>query len=513
MPMRQIRTILTHRLTHNLSLEQTALAVRRSKGSVFNICNRFTSSGLVWPLDPELTDDQLETALFPPSVHPKETSSDATPPLPDIGYIEQQLARKNVTIALLYEEYRREHPDGISQASFYRYVRSQKKPNLSLHHVYKGGDILYSDYSGDGLEYIDIETGECIPVELFVATLAASSRIYAEGTLSQHAHHFTMAHVHAFEFYGGVSACIVPDNLKSAVTKANRYDPTINHLFAKFAEHYGTTILPARVRAPRDKGSVESAVLIAQRRIIAALRDQKFFSLAEINSAIAEQVDIINTRPMKDHGGRTRNERFADCDKPYLKPLTQKRFTISEIRHDVAVGLDYHIQFRKHFYSVPYALAKKKVDVHLDGLTVEIYHNGIHCCRHQLSLKPYRYTTKNDHMPPNHAFVRGMKPQWFIDKARQIGTSTTAVAEVMMKRCTHPQQGFRAAQGLLSLAKAYEPVRVENACAKALHFKSTKLADIKSILKNGLDAQQVLHFPTTPTVDHENIRGGDYYQQ
>ena len=201
--MRQIRTILTHRLTHNLSLEQTALAVRRSKGSVFNICNRFTTSGLTWPLDPELTDGQLEVALFPPSSHP-ETASGKTPPLPDIGYIEKELARKHVTVALLYEEYRRKHPDGISQASFCRYIHSHKKPNLSLHHVYKGGDILYSDYSGDGLEYIDIETGECIAVELFVTALAASCKIYAEVTLSQHTHHFTMAHVHAFEYYGGV---------------------------------------------------------------------------------------------------------------------------------------------------------------------------------------------------------------------------------------------------------------------------------------------------------------------
>lgn len=510
--MRQIRTILTHRFTNKLSLEQTARSVRRSKGSVFNICSRFTASGLCWPLNPEFTDEQLEEALFPPTNHLVEASGN-TPPLPDISYIEQELARKHVTIALLYEEYRREHPEGISQASFYRYIHSHKKPTLSLHHVYKGGDILYCDYSGDGLEYIDIETGECIPVELFVASLAASSRIYAEGTLSQHSHHFTMAHVHAFEFYGGVSACIVPDNLKSAVTKVNRYDPTINHLFSKFAEHYGTTILPARVRAPRDKGSVESAVLIAQRRIIAALRDQKFFSLADVNIAIAEQVEFINARPMKDHGGRTRNERFTDCDKPHLKPLPQNRFTISDVKHDVAVGLDYHLQFRKHFYSVPYTLAKKKVDVHLDGLTLEIYHNGVHCCRHQLSLKLYGYTTRNDHMPPNHAFVRGMRPEWFIDKAREIGASTATVAEVMMKKCSHPQQGFRAVQGLLSLAKVYEPGRLENACAKAFHFKSTKLADIKSILKNGLDTQHVVPFPTSQSVEHENIRGSDYYQQ
>jgi len=509
--MRQIRTILNHRLTHKLSLEQTALAVHRSKGSVFNICNRFSASGLSWPLKSGTTDEQLEEALFPKPSQPVVAKESAA--LPDIHYIEEQLKRPHVTIALLYDEYRREHSDGISQASFYRHIHSHKKPTLSLHHVYKGGDILYSDYSGDGLEYIDIETGECVPVELFVSALAASSRIYAEGNLSQHTHHFTMTHVHAFEYYGGVTACIVPDNLKSAVTKANRYDPTFNHLFAEFAEHYGTVILPARVRAPRDKGSVESAVLIAQHWIVAALRDRKFFSLAELNSAIAEQVEIINSRPMKDHGGHSRNDRFADNDKPYLKPLPQKRFTISEVKHDVNVGLNYHIQFRKHFYSVPYTLAKKKVDVHLNGLTVEIYHNGVHSCRHQLSLKPYGYTTKNDHMPPNHAFVRGMRPEWFIEKAQEIGPSTAAVAETIMKKGFHPQQGFRAVQGLLSLAKAYEPGRVEKACEKALYFKSTKLSDIKSILKNGLDAQQVLHFPTTPSIDHENIRGGDYYQQ
>lgn len=508
-PMRRIRQILTHRLAYKLSLEQTARAVRKSKGCVYNICNRFSSSGLKWPLDPAMTEEQLEQALFPPSATP----SPNTDTLPDIAYIESQLSQKHVTVSLLYEEYLQQHPAGMSQASFYRYVRSQKKPVLSLHHVHKGGDTLYTDYSGDGLEYVDRETGECIPVELLVTALAASSRIYAECTRSQHDHHFTLSHVRAFEYYGGVTASIVPDNLKSAVTKANRYDPTINHLFAEFADHYGTTILPARVRAPRDKGSVESAVLIAQRWIIAALRNCTFFSLEELNSAILEQVEFINNRPMKDHGGRSRNERFEDCDKPYLKELPAKRFTISEIKHDLKVGLNYHIQFRKHFYSIPYSLAKKKVDVHLNGATIEIYHNGVHCCRHQLSLRPHGYTTKNDHMPPNHAFVRGFRPEWLIEKAQDIGSSTAAVAKTIMKKCTHPQQGFRAVQGLLSLTKAYEPQRVECACEKALHFKATKLADIKSILKNGLDAQQVLTFPVPESTDHENIRGADYYQE
>lgn len=370
--MRRIRQILTHRLTHKLSLEQTARTVRKSKGCVYNICSRFSSSGLKWPLDPAMTDEQLEQALFPPSAKPSPNADS----LPDIAYIESQLSQQHVTVALLYEEYRQQHPGGMSQSSFYRNIRSQKKPVLSLHHVHKGGDTLYTDYSGDGLEYVDCKTGECIPVDLLVTALAASSRIYAECSRSQHDHHFTLSHVHAFEYYGGVTASIVPDNLKSAVTKANRYDPTINHLFAEFADHYGTTILPARVRAPRDKGGVESAVLIAQRWIIAALRNRTFFSLEELNCAVLEQVEFINNRPMKDHGGRSRNERFEDCDKPYLKKLPANRFTISEIKHDLKVGLNYHIQFRKHFYSVPYALAKKNVDVHLNGATIEIYHNS-----------------------------------------------------------------------------------------------------------------------------------------
>lgn len=513
-PMRQIRQILNHRYTHNLSLEQTARAVRKSKGCVYNICKRFSTCGLQWPLAPSMTDQQLEQVLFPPSAADISSDNTAHSPsvLPDIAYIEKELARKGVTIALLYHEYRKEHPDGMSQASFYRYIRLHKTPNLSLHHVYKGGDILYSDYSGTKLEYIDRQTGEIYSAELFVACLAASSYTYAEAMVSQQAPQLSTAHIHAFEFFGGVTACIVPDNLKSAVTKANRYDPTINHHFALFADHYNTVVLPTRVAAPRDKGSVESAVLNALRWIIAALRNQTFFSVKEINEAVAEQLELINNRPMKDHGGRSRRQRFEELDKPFLKPLPDEPFRISEVKHDVGVGLNYHIQFKKHFYSVPFTLAKKRVDVHLNGTTVEIYHNGEHCCRHMFSTRPYGYTTKPEHMPPNHAFVRGLRPEWLIEKAEQTGKATAEMAKAIMQKCSHPQQGFRAVQGLLALAKAYPPQRVEAACSKALSFNAKKLADIKSILKNGLDSQQTLQFPDVKSTTHENIRGADYYQ-
>lgn len=508
--MRKIREILNHRFTHGLSLEKTALAVKKSKGCVFKTCTQFKASGLCWPLPPDITDDQLERAVFPDN----GTSVQQQPsvPLPDISYIEQELAKKHVTVQLLYREYKDQHHDGMSKASFYRYIKREKSPKLSLHLFHKGGDILYCDYSGDGLSYVDKATGEIHDVELFVATLAASSYTYAEATHSQHDHNFTMSHVRAYDFFGGVTACIVPDNLKSAVTKPNRYDPTLNLVFGKFAEHYGTVILPARVATPRDKGGVESAVLVAQRWIIAALRNETFFSLAEINDAILKELEYINNRAMQDHGGLSRWQRFQNVDKPYLKALPQSRFMISEIKHDVSVGINYHIQFKKHFYSVPYKLARKKVDVHLNGSTIEVYHNGQHCCRHLLSVRAGGYTTNSEHMPPNHAFVHGMRPEWFIAKASEIGTSTAAMAEAIMKKCAHPQQGFRAVQGLLRLAKEYPHNRMEAACQRALNLKAHRYADVKSILEKGLDSQQLLEFPNSKTENHDNVRGSQYYE-
>lgn len=507
-PMRKIREILTHRFTHGLSFEKTALAVRKSKGCIYSTCTQFTASGLPWPLPTDMTDEQLERAIF----QDKCLLQVSTATLPDITYIEQELAKKHVTVQLLYREYKDQQPDGMSQASFYRYIKSKKSPKLSMHLLHKGGDILYCDYSGDGLSYVDRSTGEIHKVELFVASLAASSYTYAEASHSQQDQHFTMSHVRAYEFFGGSTACIVPDNLKSAITKANRYDPTINLVFAKFAEHYGTVVLPARVATPRDKGGVESAVLTTQRWIIAALRNQIFFSLSEINLAIMQKLELVNDRPMRDHGGLSRLQRFMEQDKPYLKALPQSPFRISAVKHDVSVGVNYHIQFKKHFYSAPFALARKKVDVHLNGSTIEIYHNGQHCCRHQFSARHGGYTTNSEHMPPNHAFVHGMRPEWYVAKAGEISPSTATMAEAIMKKCAHPQQGFRAVQGLLRLAKVYPHDRMEAACARALHLKAHRFVDVKSILEQGLDAQQVILFPSSEPDVHGNIRGAQYYE-
>ncbi len=380
-----------------------------------------------------------------------------------------------------------------------------------MHFEHKGGDILYCDYSGDGLFWIDRNTGKQHDVELFVACLAASSLTYAEVTPSQNEWHFAMSHARAFAYFGGVTASIIPDNLKSAVTKTNRYDPTINKLFAKCAEHYGTVVLPARVAKPRDKGSVESAVLICQRNILAALRDRTFYSIAEINEAVRGELEILNNRGMKDHGGLSRRQRYEMRDKPFLKPLPAEPFRISVIKNDVTVGLNYHIQFQDHFYSIPSSLAREKVDVHLNGSTVEVYHKGVHCCRHVLGEKNFGYTTRGDHMPPNHTYVKGLTPGWFLAKARQIGPSVCEIADAVMKKSAHPEQGFRAVQGLLALAKKYDHTRIERACARALVHKAFKLTAIKSILEQGLDEQETIIFSENKPMVHDNIRGPQYY--
>jgi len=506
-PMRSVRQILEYRLSHGKSYEITGSTLGISAGTARNVCTLFAATGLPWPLPEGMSDSQLEAKLYP--AKPAEMMPKS--PLLDPAYITRELARKHVTRKLLHAEYIKEHPDGMSLAHYYRYVHAHLAPEVTMHFDHKGGDRQYSDYSGDGIPYTDFVTGEVQMSELFVTCLAASSYTYAEATQSQCQDNFALSHVRAFDFFGGVPASVMPDNLKSGVTKADYFDPTINRLFAKLAEHYGTVIIPARAMKPRDKGGVESAVLVSQRNIIAALRDRIFYSIAEINAAVREQVKEINLSPMKDHGGRSRLDRFYDSDQPFLKPLPSEAFSISHIKHNVAVARDYHVQYDKHHYSVPYTLVGKKVDIHLNGMTIEIYHDNIHCCRHPLRTGNYGYSTHPEHMPPHHAFVKGWSAAWFISKAKEIGPHTADYVAAMIGKSSHEEHGYRAAQGLLRLAKSYPSQRIENACLYAQSLNALKLSDIKSVLEQGIDLRQTIPFPQQAPVVHENIRGPGSY--
>jgi transposase len=507
--MRRIRDVLQYHFEYRRSNDEIARALQISKGSVHNILSRFMASGLTWPLEPGLSDCVLGERLYPAPALTHEASI----VLPDVEYIDHELLRRHVTLELLWREYHEAHPDGLSRASFYRFCRQkrERQPQMKMEH--KPGDKLFVDYSGDGLEYINRFTGEIIPAELFVCAWGASSYSYAEATETQKAIDFTLSHVRAFEYFGGLPQALVPDNAKCAVKKPDRYEPDVAPLFQKMAQHYGIAVIPARIRKPRDKAVVESAVGFVQRYILGRLRNRRFFSLDEINQAIRIELEALNAEPMRGYGGKSRKERFEETERAVLRPLPEERFTISEVKLDARVAPNYHVVFGEHYYSVPHHLARKCVDIYLAGYIVEIYHEHVHICRHRKAPADHAYSTIDSHMPANHRFVRGWSSEWFISKAEQIGQSTAALACAIMKRHRHPQQGFNSVMGILNLAKQYEPSRVERAAARALRLNALSYHSVKSILQRNLDkneaaaTQCVLPLLT----NHENIRGAHYF--
>lgn len=505
--MRRIQEILRYHFEANLSNERISLALGISKGSVHNTLRRFKDSGLAWPLPPEQNDSELEARLYPPD--------EPAAPLPSIEYLTNEMKRRHVTLQLLWEEYIAAHPDGVSRAGFYRYYRSgTRDESICMKMENKGGDKLFVDYSGDSLEYINREAGEVVKTELFLASWGASSRTYVEATHTQSSEDFVGSHIRTFKYFGVVPHAIVPDNLKSGVRKAHRYDPEINPLYAQMAKHYGTVILPARVRKPRDKAVVESNGLVVQHFILGRLRNERFYSLAEINAAILPLLEELDNRGMKDYGGKTRKERFEELDRPNAKPLCAEPFKITSIKIGVSVAPNYHIRYKDHYYSVPHHLARNAVDVYQSGNIIEIYHENAHVCRHPQSWKKYGYTTNKEHMPPEHQFVNGWSSSWFIFKAGEIGPGCALFVKEVMKKQEHVQQGFNAAMGILNLSRTYSKERLEAACTRACKFSSYSIRALKSILEKNLDAvvEPESSQAELPIITHENIRGAAYYQ-
>lgn len=510
--MRSIRQILYYRLEKEIGADQTARALKVSKGTVINTMKRFSESGLAWPLPEKLADTTLEKRLYPLS-----RVDNADPALPTLSYLEQELARKHVTLQCLYDEYVTSTPEPVSRASFYRYYKQnrRKRPSMPIEH--RGGDLVYVDYSGDGLSYMDRRSGECKEVDLFCCCWGLSSYSYADATESQKKRDFSNSHVRAFRYFGVSPHGLVPDNLKSAVTKACPFDPVINPLYEELGRHYGVAILPARVRKPKDKAKVESAVLHIQRFILARLRNRQFFSLDEINVAIAELLDAFNARPMKDYGYQNRRERFERLDRDQAQPLPSEPFRITDVKLNVLVGKNYHIRYHDHFYSVPFEHVGKRVTVRRCGGMVEVFYDNLLLTRHLYSTRKFGYSTKTEHMPKAHQFTKGLTPGWIIAQASKIGNNTVNAVTAAMQRSEHVQQGFNSALGVLRLAKAYSPERLEAACRRCLYYKCVTYRSLKSVLENNLD-QKPLNEVSTPTqqsskvVMHKNLRR-DFGQQ
>lgn len=505
--MRKIRETL--RLHHDSGLGQRPIArcLDISRTTVGDYLHRAKIAGLGWPLPQDLTDQQLYNRLFPPAA--PASASDRS--LPDCAYLHTELKRKGVTLMLLWEEYQADHRQGYRYSHFCDLYRQWvRKLKISMRQIHKAGEKLFVDYAGQTLSIVNPHTGEITEAQIFVAVLGASSYTFAEATLSQNLPDWLGSHTRAFEFLGGVPELVIPDNLKSAVSKPCRYEPDLNPSYQELAEHYATAVIPARVRKPKDKAKAEVGVQIVERWILARLRKQTFFSLADANATIRVLLTDLNSRPFKKLPG-SRKEAFETLDRPALKPLPAEAYSFSQWKK-VRAGIDYHVEVDGHYYSVPYQLRGRQLEARITATSVECFVQRKRVASHARSFQKGRHTTVSAHMPKGQQEYADWTPQRLVRWAAQTGPRTATMTEAILASRQHAQQAFRSAMGLISLAKVYTPERLEAACDLALDGGATNYKSVKSILKTNLDQQpRQQSLPTVKPIAHDNIRGGHYY--
>jgi transposase len=505
--MRKIKDVLRLKFETDLSHRRIARCCHVSRPAVAALLSRFEDAGLSWPAAAEMDDATLERRLYPPAPALPATERTA----PDWPQIHRELRRKGVTLMLLWHEYKAAHPEGVQYSWFCEQYRAWAgKLDVVMRQEHRAGEKLFVDYAGQTAEVVDRRTGEVRQAQIFVAVLGASNYTYAEATWSQQLPDWIGSHVRAFEFLGGTSEVVVPDNLRSGVSKAHRYEPDLNPTYRDLANHYGVAVLPARARRPRDKAKAEAGVLLVERWILAALRNQSFFSLAELNREISRLLKRLNEHPFKKLPG-SRQELFEQLDRPALQPLPAQAYAFAEWKK-VRVNIDYHVDVEGHYYSVPYQLVRKSLDARYTARTVECFHKGQRVASHIRSLLKGHHTTVAEHMPKSHREYAQWTPQRLIRWAEKTGPATAGVVQSILARRAHPQQGFRSCLGILRLGKSFSDERLEAACRRALKIGSCSYKSIDSILRQGLDRralpeQQALDL----SIEHDNIRGSDYY--
>jgi transposase len=501
--MRKIREVLRLKWGCGLANLAVARSCHISSSTVSEYVKRAKASGFCWPLPDDLDDAALYARLYPPAERP----ADQAIPMPDWAEVHKEMGRKGVTRQLLWQEYRAQHPTGYGYSQFcehYRRWAAKLHPRMRQTHAAGEG---YVDYSGLKMSVVDVATGEVCEVEIFVYVLAASDYIYAEAQWGQDAASWLGGHVRTFEHLGGVPPVTVPDNLKSGVKQPCRYEPDVNRAYQALAEHYGTAVVPARVRKPRDKAKVETAVQIVQREVQAPLRDVHFLGLVALNAAIAERLRRINDRPMR-HVGQSRRELLEAVDRPALLPLPVRPFELADWKL-AKVAIDYHVEFDDHFYSVPYRLIGQRVEVRATSGVVEVYHQGQRVASHLRSRLRGAHTTDPAHMPESHRSIAAWTPERFLAWAAKTGPETRALVEALLTGRRHPQQAFRSCLGVLSLERRYGAERLEAACRRARHFGLASYRGVKNILERGLDGAPIEAPLETSTEAH--VRGASYY--
>jgi transposase len=504
--MRRIKEVLRLRAAGR-SQREIAAVVGTARSTVGDYLNRAERAGVVWPLTDEWTDASLERALFPPPPAVPGKSRG----VPDWALVHTELKKKSVTLFLLWEEYKATHADGFQYSWFCDHYRAfAGKVDLVMRQSHRAGETTFVDYAGQTVPIVDPATGEIREAQVFVAVLGASNYTFAEATWTQGLPDWIGSHQRAFQFYGGVTETVVPDNLKSGVSRAHRYEPDLNPSYAEMAAHYGVTVLPTRVRKPKDKAKVEVAVQVVERWILARLRHQSFFSLDAVNRAIAELLPLLNERPFRKLPG-SRRVLFEQLDRPVLQALPAQQYVFATWKK-ARVNIDYHIEVERHYYSVPYQLVKVEVEARLTAQTVEILHRGQRVASHRRSYRQAGHTTVTAHMPRPHREYAEWTPRRLVEWAQKTGPATADLIEQILTRRRHPQQGFRSCLGILRLGKTYGEDRLEAACRRALQIGAASYKSIESILKHGLD-RKALSEPAQPalSLDHDNVRGPKYY--
>lgn len=507
--MRKTREVLRLRFESGLGLREIARACSLGLGTVHDYLQRAKAAGIGWPLPEDYDEEKLESALFGA---PPVRATGADKPLPDFPSIHQQKqTHRHLTLQLLWEEYQQANPNGYGYSRFCElYQRWRGKLDVVLRQEHKAGEKMFVDWAGTTIPLGDPQGGPPQAAHLFVAVLGASSYTYAEATADEQLPNWIAAHMRALEFYQGAPSVIVPDNTRTGVTRACRYDPDLNPTYQEMAIHYGVGVVPARPYKPRDKAKVETGVQIAERWIIAALRHHTFFALADINVEICRLLERINHKPFRKREG-SRASLFAAVDQPALKPLPLERFDMSQWSR-ARVNIDYHIAFDTNFYSVPYNLTHELVEVRSTPTTVEILHKSQRVASHLRARGHGQTITHSEHRPKSHQAHLEWTPSRLVNWAQSVGPNTSRLFERILEDKPHPEMGYRACLGLMRLAREYSPERMEAAAQRALLTGACRYQSVKSILKNSLDGLQVVQeAPATPASSHSNIRGSEYF--
>src|SRR5882724_7375145 len=508
LPVRKIKEVLR---LHALgpSQRQIALSCAVGQATVSDYLKAVETAGLKWADVADWDDDRLWKAVAPS----RETPSNRIhPPEPDYAAIRHELqTHKHVTLQLLWEEYREQSADGYRYSRYCDLYRGWlRRQQVVLRHEHRAGEKLFVDYAGTTIPIHNAVTGEVWPAALFVAVLGASSYTYAEATLSQGLADWISAHMRAFEFMGGVPEIVVPDNLKSGVTKACRYEPSVNRTYEEMAAHYSVAVVPARPLKPRDKAKAEAGVLLAERWILAVLRKRKFFTLAELNQAISQLLSRLNDRPFRKRQG-SRQSQFELLDKPALRALPAERYQYGDWETH-RVNIDYHVEFDHHWYSVSYQLTQQEVEVRATATIVEIFHRGVRVASHARSHLVDRATTVTEHRPKAHQRHLEWTPSRLVDWAKTMGPATAELFDCIIASKRHPEQGYRSCLGILRLSKQYTTQRVEAAARRAIALHACSYPSIKSILQCHLDGQAIEPAAEPkPPLQHPNIRGSEYF--